>query len=243
MQYTYLKTAVLIGGILITSPLALADDKAAIIRGVETCQPASFIMDYAQKFKDLKADQRDTVQMIAVAQLIVSTAIDHLPERVYAKDGDAIVNFQVRPDGHIANFADILSLTQSPKICTFDPKRAGLDITKDGLSWDIHMDIQFLNASGVHSIAVLLDGLRDGRQHYKKVAGRLSFFVPKMTHLMISPLDDEAALWPLAMRKDETLGPLKLGADRLVIEGGAYRLLPVPNPKAMARFAGCNDDS
>lgn len=251
--------SIIVGCFLMYQPV-MADDDTPIIRGDETCQSARFITDYADKFRRLKDEQTDTVQMVPIARLVTSEDIPHMPDRVYQKDGDNLIDWALAKDGTIKGFDSLTTASQSAQICTFDPKRAGLDITEDGLNWDIAMDIQFVSAKGTHSMDVLEDGLRDGRTHYKKAAGTLSLFVPKMTHLMIRPVHDDVAVEPIAMQKGEIVGPLKLDeycglqmvpmkalkdvkAHQLIIRGGAYRLLPVPGPKAMDRFAGCDDDS
>lgn len=239
---------------------AIAEEKVPVIRKDETCQSARFIPDYHRKFRKLSDDKLDSVRMIPTARLITSETLSHYPERVYVKDGDIITPLTVQPNGEINNFGFLAAASDAVEICTFDLARKGLPITEDGLKWDIEMDILFLDANGEHAIETLRDGLRDGRSHYKKVVGTFSFVVPKMTHFIIKPVGGTAARRAIAMKQGEVLPPLTLGvfcgadmismrelesksADKLVIEGGAYRLLPVPNAKALARFAGCDDKS
>lgn len=255
----YFKKIAIFGSLFFAyPPLAIAAENAPFIRGDELCHSASFILEYHHKFRTLSADKIDTVRMVPTARLITTQAIPHFPQRVFTKDGDIITPFKVQPNGEIADFGRLTTASSAIEICTFDPARNGLLNTEDGLKWDIDMDIIFLSADGEHKIETLRDGLRDGRSHYKKVAGALSLVVPKMTHLLIKPVGEISKPRPIAIKQSDVLPPLTLGtfcsadlismkelesqdAEKLIITGGSYRLLPVPNAKALERFAGCDD--
>jgi len=257
MPQNSIKLALIIGLLCMGPSLVVAQENASIIRKDETCQTASFIPEYHRKFRKLSDDKLDTVRMIPTARLITSETYSHFPERVYAKDGNIITSLTVQPNGEISDFERLATASAAVEICTFDPLRSGLPITQDGLKWDIEMDIMFVEVSGEHAMETLRDGLKDGRAHYKKVAGALSFVVPKMTHLMIKSIGGTPALRPVAMKDGEVLPALTVatfcgedmismkeleskGAHKLIIQGGSYRLMPVPNEKALARFAGCD---
>ena len=83
--------------------------------------------------------------------------------------------------------------------------------------------------------------------------------VPKMTYVMIDYENDDtrpqftamqaqtptagldhATFCDNAMIKIEDLETL--GADGLKVMGGPYKLAPVPDPKTLAKFAGCAED-
>ena len=260
MKQRYLLLTLAIGLNVASGLQAKAEDRSPTIRTDETCQSAKFVPEYGRKFKKLKADRLDSVRMIPMARLYTNDAYPHLPERVYIKDGGAITDLTLTSNGDIVDFERLLQTSEAVEICTFDPRRAGLPLAEDGLKWDIEMDIIFIEATGQHSMEILRDGLRDGRKHYKQTAGALSVLVPKMTHLMIRPMEDEASLKAVAMQGEQALTPIELdqfcgldlvpltqledlGADELHIIGGDYRLMPVPGPKALARFAGCSDDT
>ena len=238
---------------------ALAEDKTVKIRDAENCFNVDWVPEYGRKFAKLKPDRIDTVSVFPVGFVRLENSGEHYPDRYFIRDRSAEIDLAIGADGQLIGLEKLLEATDTVELCHADPKRAGLPFDADGISLDMDMEIQFINRSGVHKMEELRDGLADGKPHYKKAAGVLSFLVPKMSHVMIKPVDQEASVQFAAMRgqtKIDLPEPIMfcglpmikyqdlkdLGADRLEITNGAYRLMPVPGLAMMKRFAGCDQD-
>ena len=238
---------------------ALSQEGAPGLDGAERCQAAGHIPAYALEFRRLKPDETETVGMVPTARLVAAEPFPGLPPRVYARDGETLTEWRLSEEGLVIGFESVADATEAVRLCAYDPGRAGTEPNVDRFRWQIETDIVYRNASGRHAMEEIEDGLRDGRKHYRQVAGVWSLVVPKMTHLMIRPRVPGAALSVAARRNGAALPPLEMGsfcglpllkvdelrdggAEELVVEGGPYVLLPVPGPKALARFAGCGDE-
>ena len=244
---------------LSASSYALAKTSDPKIREAENCFDAGWVSSKLRKLATLNADKTDTVGVSPSARYILDGSTQHYPERVYIKDQGEQTEFPVSLDGRLLGFEKISSASDDVEFCHYDPKRAGLPFDADGIKLNINTEIQFHNQSGAHSLDEIKDGLKDGRSHYKKIAGALSIVVPKMSHIMIEYEDETLALDFTAMKSGTPLtkpvpvifcgSPMikvkdleDIGADGIIISGGDYTLLPVPGLAAMKRFQGCDDN-
>ena len=244
---------------LSASSYALAKTSDPKIREAENCFDAGWVSSKLRKLATLNADKTDTVGVSPSARYILDGSTQHYPERVYIKDQGEQTEFPVSLDGRLLGFEKISSASDDVEFCHYDPKRAGLPFDADGIKLNINTEIQFHNQSGAHSLDEIKDGLKDGRSHYKKIAGALSIVVPKMSHIMIEYEDETLALDFIAMKSGTPLtdtvpvifcgSPMikvkdleDIGADGIIISGGDYTLLPVPRLAAMKRFQGCDDN-
>ena len=238
---------------------AFAKDADSKIRQDENCFDAGWVSSKLRKLSTLKANKTDTVGVTPSAQYILDDNTQHYPERVFMKDQGEQTEFPITPDGRLIGFEKISGASDEVEFCHYDPKRAGLPFNADGIKLNINTEIQFHNQSGAHSLDEIKDGLKDGRSHYKKIAGALSIVVPKMSHIMIEYEDETLALDFIAMKSGTPLtdtvpvifcgSPMikvkdleDIGADGIIISGGDYTLLPVPGLAAMKRFQGCDDN-
>lgn len=260
MKYIIKLSAACLFGAFITSTTALAEEDASNIRKAENCAEVGWIAEKLQKFAELKPGKTDTVGVSPMAHLKLADGPQNYPERYFIKDQGVETELPIDPTGQLLGFEKLGSGSDAVELCHYDPKRAGLAFDADGISLDINTDVQFHNKSGRHDLSEIKDGLKDGRSHYKKTAGALSVFVPKMSHVMVKYDDETQPLDFAAMKGDVELTGIvsivhcvlpmikvkdleAIGADSLEISGGPYRLLPVPGLAAMKRFEGCGDDT
>lgn len=237
----------------------LAKEVPIKIRKAENCFDAGWVSGKLRKLATLKPDKTDTVGVLPSAHFILEDSVQHYPERAFIKDQGVQTELPIALDGRLIGFEKISVASDDVELCHYDPKRAGLPFNAYGIALNINTEIQFHNQSGTHSIQDIKDGLKDGRSHYKKIAGALAIVVPKMSHIMIEYKDETKAL-DFTLMKDgvaltETVpivycvSPMikvkdleDIGADSIIISGGDYTPLPVPGLAAMKRFQGCNDN-
>ena len=245
-------------GMAVSSGFAFAKDDAPKIRKAENCFKAGWISKKLRKLAKLKADKTDIVGVAPTAQLILEDKSQHFADRFFIKEHGEETNLIIASDGQLLGFETLQDYSDDVELCHVDLRRAGLPFDADGISLDVNTDIQFHNQSGLHSLDEINDGLKDGKSHYKKMAGAMSVFVPNMSHVMVKYADAAQPLDFTAMKGGVALDePIEIvycdlpmikvkdleaiGADSLRILGGPYRLLPVPSLAAMKRFEGCGD--
>ncbi len=239
---------------------AFADDEdAPKLRGEEQCFPFGGAVKQMNKFTKLKPEKRDTVGISPAAKLTLNEEGASYPERLFIRDNGVETDLNVDAEGNVTNFGLIFEGSEDVFLCSYDPARAGTPLEDDSISFSMDMDIRYLENTGYHDLATLKDGLKDGKSHYKKMAGAMSFMVPKMSHVMIAyDAEDTPAMFKAIkdgaeidiptpdtfcdepMISVETLE--EMGADGLKIIGGPYKLMPTPNAKMLAKFARCSDD-
>ena len=209
----------------------------------EKCFPAEQVTKMFKKIDSLKASRRDSVDTMVQA-FFVNVDARTEPMTFSIKDGDQRDDFIVKEDGTIVDFyRKTRSLDEDAEFC-------GTTRADGKIGFGMGTDVQFKNTSGTHTMAEIIDGVRDGKSHYKKtVPGPMAMFVPKMTHVMLTYDDLDTvpnvtamaagAAQPVSMEMFgkahvidlETLKTM--GADTLVIGGGSYTLSPVPSIKKM----------
>lgn len=163
---------------------------------------------------------------------------------LYLKQGGSRDDFVVSQNGDIEEFhAKVFAATEEAMIC-------GAQRADGKIGIIMSPSVQFINRSGQHTLTEILDGLRDGKSHYKKnVGGAKAMFVPKMTHVAITYTDaltipDVSAnaggvstpvkLEPYGEMWVIDVKALKKGkVETLTIAGGSYALYPVPSIKKM----------
>lgn len=249
-----------LAALFISAP-ALADNKEAApeLRELVNCFPAKGIVEFVSKFENIDADKRDSVDMIFKAKFNVKDG-GVLPTRIFMRDGGKETDFALSDDGRVPDFQNIGQAPESAELCSEDPSRVGTPRGGDDMSFSITNDVYFLTNTGYHDLATLQDGLRDGKTHYKTmVPGPMRMMVPKLKYVMIEYEDEDTSAQYVAMKGEEALDGLShiyfcevpmikvkdleaLGADGLKIMGGAYKLTPVPGPKALKRFVGCSKE-
>ena len=244
---------------LCVSSHALAKNADPKIRKVENCFDAGWVSSKLRKLATLKLEKTDTVGVSPSAHFILEDNTQHYPERAWMKDQGEQIELPIAPDGSLIGFEKFRTASDNVELCHSDPKRAGLPFNADGIALNINTEIRFHNQSGTHNISEIKDGLKDGRSHYKKIAGAMAIVVPKMSHIMIEYKDDTRALDFTPMKGGVPLtetvpivycvSPMikvkdleDIGADSIKISGGKYTLLPALGLAGMKRFVGCDDD-
>ncbi len=228
-----------------------AKDLAAGIK----CMPAKKIIKMTRKFDKLKPEKRDTVGVVPEMKLS-TTGGGTLPERVYFRTGTAEEAFNMDADGWVTDFERIGTMDKKGELCMQGKQFIGKQDKDAGINLSIDFDILFKNTSGTHTVAELQDGAKDGKSHYKKMfPGPMALMVPKMTHVGVVYLVEDAAFASLspqifATNDGEKLSGLlvenfggmfvigledlqNLGADGLKIEGEKYELTPIPSIEKM----------
>ena len=195
------------------------------------------------KTAGLKTDRRNTVDSFLEAHF-VDVETRSLPMKLYLKYNGRQEDFAVRENGEVEEFhLKVSGAPQGAVIC--GPKR------EDGkLGIIMSPSVQFINKSGQHTLTEILDGVRDGKSHYKKnVGGAKAMFVPKMTHIAIVYDDIDAVPNVTAVTSGlrapvelQTYGEMQVidvealedsNAETITIAGGSYELFPVPSIKKM----------
>lgn len=256
----FLKWAMI--AIFLSAP-ALAEDKevaAPELRELVNCFPAKGITDFVSKFQKIDADKRDTVDMLFEAKFDIKDG-GPLPRRIFIRDQGSETDFTLNQDGGVPDFVNIGMAPKTAELCSEDPSRVGTPKGGDDVSFGISSDVHFLANSGYHEVSTLQDGLKDGKTHYKKmVPGPMRMLVPTLKYVMIEydveettpqysamkgqvPIEglEHTSFCEMAMIKVKDLEDL--GADGLQIQGGAYKLTPVPGPKTLAKFTECSKDN
>lgn len=230
----------------------VAKDAVADPTNEESCLPTKSMKETMAKFDELDADRRDTVQ--AGIKLAVDAKDTILrPERIEFRDGDARVPLTLDEETQsVALTPHLPSLSEDARLCIVHPVLDPSEVMMARYSVGIEMGVRFVETPGTHSIEQIEDGLKDGRAHYKKMAGAMGFMVPKFDHLAVAGNDpqDPPRLWATRDGQDiaEPDGVLmnggrliavkdleRMGADGIRVEGN-YRLSPSPDAKTVEKF-------
>jgi hypothetical protein len=229
------------------------------MRPAEMCFPAKDMIKYQQKFAKLDAKKKDTVSVKPAAQFEIMTVGASFPQRFFVRDGDVETDMPILPDGSVPSFGTLFAASKDAEICIFDPARAGTPKDEKSIKFDVNMDVSFNQAGGTHSLAELEDGLKDGKSHYKKMFGAMSFMMPNLTHVILSY---EAEDTPVQITATQGGAPITgltseafagahvievaaieaLGGDGLQIVGGTYQLEPGLSVEKMKKFGFGEDD-
>lgn len=221
--------------------------------GEEFCFPAGEIKSTIDKFDSLKPEKRDTVG----PDLTLTFELEEgeiMPKRVELRDEDAVIPVRFDEKNHSIGFIDQLrAVSNAADFCIVDPARADRAEDDRGFSVDINMGVRFKETPGTHPLSQIEDGMKDGRSHYKKMAGAMGFMVPKFDYIAVAGDNDATPprLWATANGVDlaepefelydgarmvsfKTLE--KMGADGVRIEDGYYQMSPSPDAKTVAKF-------
>lgn len=233
---------------------AYAQDAAELLEA-DYCRPAGGVSETLAKFDSLKASKRDTVG----PDLTLRLALDEdepMPERVELRDGETVLPITFDADNASIGFTDqIRQVSDAASLCIVDPDRAGRTRTDRGFGVNMNMGVRFKDTPGTHSLTQIEDGMKDGRSHYKKMAGAMGFMVPKFDYIAVAGQDktNPPHVWATANGLDLGQPEFELydgarmiglktleamGADGVRIEPVDYRMSPSPDAKTVAKFAG-----
>ena len=131
------------------------------------------------KAASLEAYRRDTIDTYLEAYF-VDAETRFMPMNLYLKHDGKRDDFIVSESGEVEDFhTKVLGAPNEATICG--------SMREDGkIGLGMSTSVRFKNKSGTHTITEILDGVRDGKSHYKKnLGGVQAMFVPKMTHIAI----------------------------------------------------------
>ncbi len=224
------------------------------LRGETFCFPAKDVPKLVSELAEVKPKRRNIVDVRLQPRFIIKD--DGVwPDRFYlAKEGELVTDLPFsRETGAVPTF--IAAATERPDtdICVDDPTRADRPEDDEGLYFEMGLSPLFKSTPGQHDIAELEEAAKDGKKFYKKMLpDALAIFMPDTDYFAIRMIDRKAV--PTAMAasgemqtkldmevfKDMWVVSLddieEVGADSLIIDGGAYDLQPVPSPKTMRKF-------
>lgn len=222
----------------------------------EFCFPAKDITKQINKMEDLKDSKRDTVRVFFEANIGVPEGQPY-PERLEVRDADQITPIKVDlVSGRTLNMQDTLrTASEDAQMCIIDPYREQRGEEK--MSFGVSMRVGFIETPGTHSLAQIEDGLKDGRSHYKKMAGAMGFMVPKFGHIALASDDKDNPPRAFITRAGADIGEPEfeiydgarlidvdqieaMGGDGLRVDG-PYRMSPSPDAKTIAKFSGGGD--
>jgi len=243
----------------LTAPLFLAfqvqanDFKTDGLRGDSYCYPAKHAAKTIRAISSIKPEKKDIVTVNMKPQFLIYDN-GTLPDRYYIVDEDKTVDFMIKANGQVPDFIEkVLQAGDGADLCIDDPARAGLKTDDESLYFEMGLTPFYKNRSGRHDMAELAEGTKDGKSQYKKmIPAAVRIFMPDTRCLHIK-YDETDAKPQILAAVDGKLLPLeteyynegyvlhfddlkKINADALIIQGGAYKLSPVPSIKTMKRF-------
>lgn len=241
---------------------ALASDADDLAAGIK-CKPAKELIKFITKMTTMKPEQTDTVAAFPKVQLIPAEG-RALPQRLFIRAAKNETALPLAEDGRVSGLAALSGLDKNSEFCVEDKILIGVPEDEKTLGLNLEFDISYKNHSGSHEIAELRDGLEDGRAHIKKlVPGPFRMMIPKFDHVLIEYLDvngESIAKEPqiTAIQGDvkidglmvERLGNMhfvnvdqleEIGADRLQIDGGPYKMDPSPSLEKIKKMLKGNE--
>ncbi len=223
-------------------------------RGETFCFPAKSVPKLVDEVAKVKDKYRDVVNVQIDPKFLIKDG-GIWPERFYlSQDGEIVSELPFsREDGRVSNFMSAIRAAPESDICVDDPTRADRPADDEGLYFEMGLSPLFTNQSGLHSLDELKEGTSDGKKFYKKMLpDAVAFLMPNTNYLAVKYEKPNTPLQAYALIDGEER-PLKaeghddymvlsckeienMGAEALIIKGGAYRLQPVPSPKVLKRF-------
>lgn len=250
-KYTLIST-VLVGLLPIVSAHADDFDREGV-RGDTYCFPAKFVVKTIEELAELEDDKKDIVDINMDPQFLIYDE-GALPDRYFLRSATGETDFTISPDGRVPDFlSKSIKADKDDDVCITDPARAGLDADDESLYFEMGLTPYFKNRSGVHPLEELKEGAKDGKSQYKKMIPSVArLFMPDTDHLHVKFDDKNAQAQIFAKVGDKSI-PLQseaynegfvfdyddledMGAEALIIKGGAYKLSPVPSVKTMKKF-------
>jgi len=144
----------------------------------DTCFPIERAFDIL-KSSSLQPTRRDSVDSFLEAYFIGPETRESAMQLYLQHDGTRD-DFVVSKNGEVKGFhPKVLSAPDDTMICgqTRQDGKIGLGMSTS---------VRFKSSSGLHTMAEISDGVKDGKSHHKKnLGGAKALFVPKMTHIAI----------------------------------------------------------
>lgn len=245
------RLTVIIFTFLLVPQFANASDK---FRGEVFCFPAKKVPMLVDKLREVKTDRRDVVDVDINPKFLIKDGGDW-PERFFLRTKTAEINVPIeKPSGHTPTFLDKVSENPLSDICVEDLARANRPKYDEGLYFEMGLSPLFHNRSGLHDISELEEGAKDGKAFYKKmIPGAVRIFMPDTNYLAVNYDDFRVSGAELFAQVNGEEIPVdaelfkekhvisfrqlkEMGANALIIRGGAYSLQPTVSVDTMKRF-------
>jgi len=227
--------------------------KSNKVKEVVSCFPSKGVVKMMNRLDKIDADKRDVVNIDINPKFLIHDGGTYA-DRFFLREDGMDRDLNVEPDGLVPEFVSAIKAQPGSEICVEDKARAGRPADDEGLYFQMGLSPRFLNTPGTHTFAELEEGSRDGKSYYKKMApAAFRVLIPDTDHIALSYDDKTIAPQIWAYKNDQTLGQVAtepfdkahvfavdfledMGADRIEILGGAYKLAPVPSVKTMKKF-------
>lgn len=243
-------SALLIFAVL-TPQTASAADK---LRGDVFCFPAKDVPKIVKNLREVKESRRDVVNVNINPKFIIKDG-GAWPERFFLRTESQEIDIPVeKPSGLTPSFIEQAFAYPESDVCVADKTRSEIPEYDEGLYFEMGLSPLFHNISGVHDMAELKEGTKDGKSFYKKmIPSAVRMFMPDTDYLAVNYDDLRVSGAKIYARVDGNEIPLKselykekhvvsfedledMGASALIVKGGAYRLQPSVSVKMMKRF-------
>jgi len=237
--------------LLMMPGLAFAADK---LRGDVFCFPAKDVPRLVDNLKEIKQERRDIVDVDIKPKFLIKDGGDW-PDRFFLRTASAEIEVPVeKPSGLTPTFINEVYANPESDVCVADASRADRPKYDEGLYFEMGLSPLFHNVSGVHEMAELKEGTKDGKKFYKKmIPAAVRMFMPDTDYLAVNYDDLRVTGAEIFARVNDKDIPLEvelfkekhvvsfkdlkeMGASALVIKGGAYKLQPTVSVKTMKRF-------
>ena len=239
--------------LLISTPALANDYTEQDVRGVTYCYPVKDAVKTIKQLAKVKDEHRDIVDVKLTPRFLIYDE-GRLPDRFYIADGDDMTDLTITSGGLVPDFTE--KVTTSPKdarLCINDEARAGLPSEDESLYFEMGLTPYFNNTSGRHALEELSEGTQDGKIHYKRmIPAAIRVFMPDTNYFLVKYTAKDAKQKMFAETPDG-LVPISgeyynegyvislkqlddAQASALVIQGGDYKLAPVPSIKTMKKF-------
>jgi len=248
-------TAIIAIGSVLSSTSAQAKSD---LRGETFCFPAKKVPKLVKKLGKVDDSRRDVVDVALKPKFLIKDG-GVWPERFFIRTKSEEIDIPIeKPSGLTPTFLDVVATNSSGDICVTDKTRADRPESDEGLYFEMGLSPLFHNKSGQHALTELQEGAKDGKKFYKKmVPGAVSMVMPDTEYLSVR-YDDfrlESQIYASIDGREVELSaePFKdthvisledledMGAQALIVKGGAYQLQPTVSVKLMKRFGWGED--
>ena len=242
---------------VLTPQSAMAADK---LRGEIFCSPAKDVSKLVDNLKDVKQSRRDVVDVDINPKFIIKDA-GVWPERFFLRTDSQEIDIPVeKPSGLTPSFIEQAFKYPDSDACVADKTRATRPEHDEGLYFEMGLSPFFHNTSGLHEMAELFEGTKDGKTFYKKmIPAAVRMFMPDTDYLAVKYDDmrvtgaqifalvdgQEVALTAQLYKEMHVISCKDLedmNASALIVKGGAYKLQPTVSVKTMNRFGWGQDE-
>jgi len=162
--------------LLMMPGLASAENK---LRGDVFCFPAKDVSKLVDRLGEVKQERRDIVDVEINPKFLIKDGGDW-PERFFLRTKSTEIAVPIeKPSGLTPTFLEQAYAYPESDICVADKARADRPENDEGLYFEMGLSPLFHNRSGLHEMAELKEGTKDGKKFYKKmIPAAVRMFMP-----------------------------------------------------------------